>query len=194
MALFTITGIACEEECPSAGATHYKVTDYDALSVKAGREPLHNEISFLPEHATLLEENDVVDVQDAGFVMEPTTETIAMANRSGFFPSAFACGSATILPSQKITNIEIFSSSDYVTANQTIPANQDLTSVFGIGYPEPDVISEYIDTQPDATKLYLQFVITTPPASEQKHEFKFKISTDKGETLQSVAKPVFIRP
>jgi hypothetical protein len=193
MAVFTITGIACEEECGSSVAANYKVTDYLALSVKAGREPLHNEISFSPEHATLLDENAVVDVADAGFVMEPTTEDIAMADRPGFFSSAFACKPKSSLPSQKITNIEIFSSSDYVTASQTFPANTNLISLFGIGYPDPDVIADYLNTQPDATKEYILFVITTPPASEQKHEFKIAIYAD-GVKIQSIAKAVFIRP
>jgi hypothetical protein len=188
-----ITGIACEEPCGS-GASSYKVTDYDLITVKAGVEPLHNERSFAPNHVSLLADNENVDFEDVGFVAEPTTRKIAKKSGPSFFPSAFACAPATSQPTQKIASIEIISSSDFITGGQTIAAGGDLTPFFGIGYPDATPISDYLSMSTPATTQWILFVLTSAPTGQQQHEFKFTITLDDGSEFSGFSKLINIIP
>ena len=192
---WAIISIACEQEdCGSLSKPNYKVTDYDLITIKAGMDPLHNERSFSSDDATLVSDNATVHYEDAGFVAEPTTERIAMKSRPSFFTSAFACSPPEPSPTQKITSIEILSSSDFITANQTIPAGQDIKSFFGIGHPDVTSVSDYLSTPRVATDQWILFILTTAPSGQQQHEFKFTIKLDDGSEYSAFAKRINITP
>ena len=192
-AFWGVTGIACEENCGS-GASSYRVTDYDLITVRAGVEPVHNDRSFAPNHVSLLSDNANVDFEDAGFVAEPTTRKIAMKSGPSFFPSAFACTPATSQPTQKIASIEIISSSEFVSGGQTIAAGGDLTPFFGVGYPDATSISDYLSMSTPATTQWILLVLTNAPTGQQQHEFKFTITLDDGSEFSGFSKLINITP
>lgn len=112
-----------------------------------------------------------------------------------FITNAYACSPGQPYSDERISNINIFSTSDYDSAH---PAGDTLTDLILVDYlPKLHIVAQdlsvFLDTMPSA-KQQFAFFLKSPPDSLRVHRFIIQYQQTNGEFYSLISNPVFIKP
>lgn len=181
-------------DCGNGSPPYANITGLTGQNVRLLDDRYRNKAS--------LTDDEVVSFEEYALEVSPTAEYTddRRAETSGsWIGAAYACSPVPFVPTEKVTDLAVFSNNPYEQANgdEAIAPGERLNDIIEIydqwnGYVTG--LPEFIPRENFAYEAGFLLQFTAAPAREITHTFTVRYELDNGETYEFTAPPVTITP